>query len=124
MPIESRFLLENITVVSTYGRPYNPATDSSTVFYTEKSKGAGYQKSGDGVHTFVVSTDSFVGTLDIQATLALYPGEDDWFSIYSADFMGDSSNPPDAFNITGNFVWIRAKYHIQDGEINSVRYNY
>lgn len=123
MSIESTILIENATVNNTYGRDFNSLTDSDTVIYSEKYKGAGYHKRYGSLHTLVYETDAFVGNIKIQATLALYPGENDWVDIESVDFTGDSTVAQSS-NFTGNFVWIRSVHHIEDGEIISVRYNY
>lgn len=124
MSIETINLLENITVFSAYGRDFNPITDSETLFYSEKNKGAGYHKTGDGIQTVFYHTEGFVGSITIQATLELYPADNDWFDVETENFALDSSNSLRSSTIAGNFVFIRAKYHIENGEIVSLRYNY
>lgn len=124
MSFETFNLLENITVFSAYGRGYNPVTDVDTVFYSDKNRGAGYYKKNDGLHTVLFHTEAFVGEITIQATLELYPADADWIDIHTETFALDSSNSNRSTNITGNFVFIRAKYHIEDGEIVTVRYNH
>jgi hypothetical protein len=123
MGFETLKLLENITVLSAYGRSYQSGSDADTVFYSDKSKGAGYHKHGDGIHTVLFHAEGLVGTITIQATLELYPGDNDWFDVYTETFAIDSSNSNRTATITGKFVFIRAAYHIEDGEIINVRYN-
>ena len=123
MSFETFNLLENITVLSAYGRSYNSATDADTLFYSEKNRGAGYYKNGDGIHTVLFNTEGFVGNITIQATLELHPSSSDWFDVHTETFAQDSSNSNRSINITGNFVFIRAVYHIEDGEIITIRYN-
>ncbi len=123
MSFETITLLENITVNSTYGRNYNPVSDTDTLFYSDKNRGAGYYKNNSGLHTVLFNTESFVGTITIQATLELYPGINDWFDVHTETFALDSTNSNRSTNITGKFVFIRAVYHIEDGEIISIRYN-
>ena len=124
MSFETINLLENITVFSTYGRDYNNVSDASTLFYSNKNKGAGFYKNGNGYHTILYHTEGFVGTITIQATLELYPGNSDWFDVSTETFALDSSNSNRMETIVGNFVFIRAAYHIEDGEIIELRYSY
>lgn len=123
MSFETFTLLENITVASAYGRDYNPSLDADAVFYSGKSRGAGYYKNSDGLHTILFNTEGFVGTITIQATLELHPGNADWFDVHTEVFALDSSNSNRVANITGKFVFIRAVYSIEDGEIITIRYN-
>lgn len=118
--------IENIILLS------NVYTESATADYSvgEKKQGAGYYKNNDGLHTTVFTFDNFVGSVKLQGTLELYPGDDDW-----VDITYDSITVPvDALDstpvvgssiatFTGKFVWIRAAYNIQDGGIEEIRYN-
>jgi len=120
---ESKTLLENISTVT------------STAQYSNKKVGAGYYKNGDGVHTVYTIVNAFLGDITIQGTLEQYPSDDDtdWVDITS--FAGDSTlynqpNNNDAVDydfsstFTGKFVWIRAKYELQNGTIREIRYNH
>jgi hypothetical protein len=114
MSTESHILLSNII--------------AETIGYGEKRKGAGYNRRNDGLHTVIYAVDAFSGTITIQGTLEMFPGENDWVDVTSYDFGGDSTvaNVTTTYseNFYGNFVWIRAKYTITDGTIVSVRYNH
>lgn len=123
MSFETLTLLENITVTSAYGRGYIPGSDADTVFYSDKNRGSGYYKNSDGIHTVLFNTSNFVGTITIQATLELYPTDNDWFDVHTETFAVDSSTSNRSTNIVGKFVFVRAVYHIEDGEIISTRYN-
>jgi hypothetical protein len=122
MSNESHLLLENITA---------EAVDAS-FSYGEKQPGAGYYRLNSPLHTAVYTVNAFSGTIKIQGTLALYPSDDDWFDIDDttigddSTIMGNETVEPISFsrNFTGNFVWIRAAYNLQDGTITSIRYNY
>lgn len=115
MSKETTILLENITAEA----------GSSDLSYSEKQKGSGYHKLDDGLHTYVYSVDSFVGSIKLQGTLELYPGDNDWVDIDGTVFDGDSTISSDPTgNFTGNFVWIRAAYNLQDGTIQQIRYNH
>jgi len=122
MSNESRLLLENITAEAVN-------TDYS---YGEKQPGAGFYRLDNPLHTAVYTFNSCNGIVKIQGTLAMYPSDDDWFDIDNTTVGGDSSvigeedveNVSFSRNFTGNFVWIRAAYNLQDGTIVSIRYNY
>jgi hypothetical protein len=120
MSIESITLISNIVEES-------PPGDSSFK-YSNKNKGAGYHKYNDGIHTVVYQVDSFVGTIKLQATLELYPGDSDWVDIINTEleYGSDSSQSTGTRSITftGKFVWIRAAYNIQNGTITEIRYNH
>lgn len=116
MSTENYILVSNISTES---------TDSSYA-YSSKNKGAGYNKNNDGVHTVVYSLDSFVGTIKMQGTLELYPGDSDWVDISGTELGGDSSvfSSSQSRTFTGKFLWIRAAYNLQNGTISQIRYNF
>jgi len=49
----------------------------------EKFKGDGYYSRSDGFHTVQYNITGFIGTVNIQATLAVDPTDDDWFTVYT-----------------------------------------
>jgi hypothetical protein len=105
----------------------NTESADSSFTYGTKCKGAGYQKGGDGVHTAVYVFNNFAGTVKIQATLELYPGDTDWFDVTGTEIGGDSTviaASSQSRTFVGKFVWIRAAYNIQNGTITEIRYNY
>jgi hypothetical protein len=118
MSTENQVLLSNITA---------EAADSTYV-YGSKQPGAGYHKRSDSMHTATYSVNSFVGAIKLQATLALYPADSDWFDIDGTDIgLGSDSSAwtiTNSINFTGNFVWLRAAYNLQNGTIIEIRYNY
>lgn len=122
MSIESYILLENFSNDST----------PNTFRYTDKSKGWGYHRRlGPAVHTAQVSYQEFKGEIKFQATLALYPGEEDWFDVIydnneSNITMTDSTaaTASQIRTFTGNFVYIRAAYRLEQGTILEIRYNH
>ena len=117
MSIESITLLENTFTESA----------NSDFSYGEKKKGAGYHKNSDGIHTVVYQFNNFIGTVKIQGTLALYPGEADWVDVDGTTIgVLDSSalSNDETRTFTGKFVWIRAAYNLIDGSIVEIRYNH
>lgn len=116
MSIESLILFDNAV---------SDSTVSADFVFTEKNKGAGYHKKQDNLHTAVYSIVDFTGTVKLQGTLNLYPGETDWFDI--TDSITNFVSAPEqsyTFNFRGNFIWIRAAYTVDSGSINQIRYNY
>lgn len=115
---------ENIILISSTN------AESADFVYSNKQKGAGYHRRYDAVHTATFSFDNFKGSVKLQATLALYPSEDEWFDIdYDNGSVLESidSTPlltTEIRNFTGNFVWIRAAYQITEGTITQIRYSY
>lgn len=114
MSTESRLILTNVS------------TEAAGI--SDKKPGAGYYKLSNPLHTLVYVVNAFRGTIKMQGTLALYPSNADWFDIpdtsYGDGSTIDTEDTTFSTNFTGNFVWIRAVYTVEDGTIVSVRYNY
>jgi hypothetical protein len=115
--------IENTVLLS------NTSTESVEFQYSEKQKGAGYYRREYPLHTAIFQFDNFKGSVKIQATLVLYPSENDWFDVEydSGDSLEAVDSTPlvtsTARNFTGNFVWIRAAYQITEGTISEIRYS-
>lgn len=88
----------------------------------EKFKGDGYYGRSDGLHTVQYSYTSFSGTVNIQATLALDPAEEDWFTVHTYTAQNESDSK--IINFTGNYVWIRATLAYTDGSLDNVVLNH
>ncbi len=118
MSRESYLLVSNITAEAAY----------STYVYSDKKQGAGYHRQSNGLHTVVYEVDSFVGVIKLQGTLELYPGDNDWVDVSDTVIgLNDDSTAwttAHSINFSGNFVWLRAAYNLQNGRIIQVRYNY
>lgn len=102
-------------------------------FVSDKQKAAGYHRRHDVLHTIILSFSNFTGSVQIQATLELYPGENDWFDCVLTDANGDTiefdsdstdRDGDEIANTEGNFVWMRAVGTVSAGVINQIRYNY
>ena len=100
--------------------------------YSTEVRGDSYYGYTDGLHTFQITYEQFVGRLRIQASLIVEPDENDWFDIIPQSTTGKSFNtagfvqfnsddPADkseAYTFRGNFAWVRAymdRSHIADG---------
>jgi hypothetical protein len=120
MSVESLILLDTTSVES---------QDLSVYSYSDKRKGAGYFRKAAGIQTILFRLDNFKGSIKIQGTLELYPGDRDWIdleydqgnSLESLDSTALTTN--EIRNITGNWVWIRAAWVLEQGTITEIRYN-
>jgi hypothetical protein len=105
------------------------STISENFLYSKEQKGAGYYRKEFPLHTAIFQINDFKGQVKLQGTLILHPGEKDWFDIeYDNGLPVESiDNVPltvyTSRNFTGNFVWIRAAFCIQDGTIDVIRYS-
>jgi len=99
--------------------------DSGTQTVTgDKYKGDGYYGRSDGIHTIQYTLAGFIGTINIQATLAVDPADADWFTVYTSTFTTNETSS-NIENITGNYVWIRATVaDWTDGSIESIVLNH
>ena len=91
----------------------------------EKQRGAGFNNSLGNMHTVSMSFADFTGRVYIEGTLATDPQDVDWVPIplsaaglpyveYPKDPAAPTSGENgdtgvDAFNFSGNYVWIRAR---------------
>lgn len=99
--------------------------DSSTQTLTgDKYKGDGYYGRSDGVHTIQWTLTGFIGTVNIQATLAIDPVEADWFTVLTRTYTtNETSSNIESF--TGNYVWVRATVEgWTDGTIEKIQLNH
>jgi len=105
----------------------HPGDSTETVVTGEKYRGDGYYGRSDGFHTVQYSLDGFIGTVAIQATLAIDPVDADWFTVYTQAYpvVSDEGTTTSALtNFTGNYVWVRAVITYTDGTVNSIRLNH
>lgn len=101
--------------------------DSSTIIVTgDNFKGDGYYSRTDGFHTVQIAVNEFIGTVNIQATLATTPVDADWFDIVTHTAADGDAERTGSFlyNFTGNYVWIRAVAEYTDGAITSILLNH
>lgn len=91
-------------------------------------KGDGYYGRSDGFHTVQYTLSGFIGTVAIQATLAVNPVDADWFTVYTQSYpVTNDTGVTGSFitNFTGNYVWIRAYIdNWSDGTIDSIQLNH
>lgn len=108
----------------------HPGDSSVETITGDKYKGDGYYGRSDGFHSVQYNLTGFIGTIVMQATLAVTPTDEDWFTLtgtqhVSADAEGINSSGGFIYNFTGNYVWVRAYVsNWTDGSINSILLNH
>lgn len=89
---------------------------------------AAYYLGNQDLQTLSYSFTNVTGNLEIEATLASEPGSGDWFKVYEVEADNDSntnSTITQYQNITGNFVYIRAKIKdFANGVVQYVKITY
>jgi hypothetical protein len=125
--------------------PYPLGAQEPIDIVSERIKGDGYFGNSDGLHTVFWSVAGFIGTIEMQGTLASEPTESDWSTIvltqpgnkFYIDTTGlvttagiDSTrytietDTSKSYNFTGNFVWIRARIsEFTQGVMNGISVN-
>lgn len=126
----SQSLIFNQNNTSTVAVVYPNTATNTLTYYSEPVKGNGYYNSGNGLHTCMyVTTQDFVGTVTMQATLATSPSEADWFTVVGTttsydDILIQTESGVDSHNFEGNFVWVRGSVTIDQGSVLMIQYNH
>ena len=108
----------------------HPGDSSPTIVTGEKFKGDGYYGRSDGFHSVQYNLAGFIGTIEIQATLAVSPESTDWFTLSSStqhisNGADNFTNGAFIYSFTGNYVWVRAyASNWTDGTISSIFLNH
>lgn len=89
---------------------------------------AAYYLGNNDLQTISYGFTNVTGTLEIEATLASEPGSGDWFKVYELE-ANNSSNTNSTLtqyqNITGNFVYMRARLKdFSSGVVQYVKLTY
>ena len=114
MPSNSETILSSQTHVG----------DSSIQTHTgEKYKGDGYYGRSDGLHTVQYTVSGFQGAIDLQATLAVVPGDADWFTVTGTNLT--STDDSGQYYTGTHYVWVRAYIsNWTDGTVSSILLNH
>jgi regulation of enolase protein 1 (concanavalin A-like superfamily) len=128
----------------------HPGDSVSNTVTGEKYRGDGYYGRSDGFHTVQVNLTEFIGTIEVQGTLAINPSDNDWFKVSlgktssetvvstvdTTGLVSSSTTSIDinyiqnetsvrTYNFTGNYVWLRVKVlNWTGGTINSIALNH
>ena len=93
-------------------------------------RGDGYYGRADGFHTVQYNLAGLIGTVKIQATLAVEPTESDWFTVYENAYNlqstpGIEEEANSLTNFIGNYVHVRAVIdNWTGGSVNSIYLNH
>lgn len=111
---------------TTYGTPSGNYDGSSDEFAGDRQQAANYYGGFGGLQTVAFYLSAFQGRIDIQATLDSDPTtEEAWFQISRFDSVQSGSTTNFSRNITGNFVWIRARItDFAGGSIQKIMLSY
>lgn len=89
---------------------------------------AAYYLGNNDLQTISYGFTNVTGTLEIEATLASEPGSGDWFKVYEleADNSSNTNSTVTSYqNITGNFVYMRARLKdFSSGVVQYVKLTY
>lgn len=117
----SEFILSNQT---------HPGDSTIETITGDKFKGDGYYGRSDGFHTVQYNLDGFIGSIVMQATLAVDPVDADWFTLSGTEHTSANDSSANAnggfiYNFTGNYVWVRAYIsNWTDGVISNILLNH
>ena len=91
-------------------------------------QGASYYLGNQDLQTLSYNFSEVTGNLVIEAALSNPPSDDDWFKIFETTANNSAnvnSNASSYTNITGNFVFLRAKINdFQNGTVQYVKVSY
>ncbi len=112
----------------------NPGNGAPYTVTGEKKQAASYYVGSKDLQTVNINLAGVTGNIKVQATLATTPQESDWFNVYvvEANAGAPANTEPninsftnEAVNITGNFVWMRAKVEdFANGAVQYVKLSY
>jgi hypothetical protein len=95
---------------TSYGTPSGNYDGSSQDWAGEDQQAANYYGGFGDLQTVAYFLLNFQGRIRIQATLDQQPSSDAaWFNVEDFDSVDSATTDNFARNITGNFVWIRAR---------------
>ena len=111
---------------TTYGTPSGNYDGSSEDWSGDQEQAANYYGGFGTLQTLAFYLLNFQGKIVIQATLDNNPDEDsDWFRVYDFDSEGSGTTNNFSVNVSGNFVWIRARVeNFSAGTITKVMLSY
>ena len=130
MPALSQNLNFTVATGSSVQVAYPNTATTTLTFISDKVKGDGYYGNSDGFHTVAYKTTyDFIGDIYMEASLATDPSNTDWFGVVGTEVNYSALNvrttsTVDIFNFTGNFVWVRGYISIDQGTVQSIKYNH
>ena len=111
---------------TSYGTPSGNYDGSSEDFSGDRQQAANYYGGFGGLQTVAFFLSGFQGRIRIEATLDSVPAsESAWFQVSDFDSIESATTNNFSTNITGNFVWLRARVtDFSAGTISKVMLSY
>jgi hypothetical protein len=104
---------------TSYGTPSGNYDGSSQDWNGDDQQASNYYGGFGGLQTVAFYLNQFQGRIRIQATLDSLPTTDsDWFQVYDFNSISSATTNNFSTNITGYFVWLRAK--VEDFEAGTI----
>ena len=112
----------------------NPGNGAPYTVTGNSQPAAAYYLGNQNLQTVNINLSNCSGNITLEATLASSPTENDWFKVY--ELIANASSPVDTepyinsnastyTNITGNFVYMRAKVvDFDSGIVQFVKLSY
>lgn len=144
MPALSQTLEFVVNGNTTTSVVYPATTTTSQIFTSTNVRAANYYGINNALQTVYFKVTDFVGTVTLQASLAISPAENDWFSVnllnnkfrvdttglvVSAEKTEITSNlgtsTTEIYNFEGNYLWLRGRIsNFTAGTVNGITINY
>ena len=112
----------------------NPGNGAPYTVTGNSQPAAAYYLGNQNLQTVNINLSNCTGNIRLEATLASSPSENDWFKVY--EFIANAGAPANSepwinsnastyTNITGNFVYMRAKIvDFDSGTVQFVKLSY
>ena len=108
-----------------YGQASGNYDGSSLLFYSNAVPAANYYGGNGSSQTIYYRLDDVTALITIEATLNDLPEQAHWSTIHTFSDGSSTHSGVFAFNVTGNFVWLRARVELfEGGTIQSITANY
>lgn len=119
--------ITNLSILgtTTVGTPAGNYDGSTNHFDSDAVKAVDYYQGQGSLQTVFIRVTDFEGAITLQATLDFDPNQANWFDVYEYTSAGSAVTDYHPVNLTGNFVWMRARVTDFDaGTINNVTISY
>ncbi len=108
-----------------YGQASGNYDGSSLLFYSNAVPAANYYGGNGSVQTIIYRLEDVQANITVQATLNDLSDQAQWFDVNTFSDGSTVHNGIFAVNVTGNFVWLRARVELfEAGIIKNITANY
>ncbi len=101
----TQYILQDVV----YGQASGNYDGSSTDFVSAAVTAANYYGGQGSLQTITFRLTDFSGMITIEATLNYAQDSATWFDVYEYDAASSAVTDYHPANVTGNFVWLRAR---------------